>query len=348
MIVPEHIKHQSKYIKVGVLNCTDEKILKFEENDKYDVFYLKDIDGKQIRNLPQPFDKPDLVNFHGVYIPSFIKLYKELYNRNIPFIITPHGSLTYFAQSKKKLKKTIFNKLIFNKFINRANSIQYLTKEERDTSIIRSRNEIIVGNGSEIKKLQKNKKNDINEFNIVFIGRIDPYHKGIDLLVEACSLIKEEMKKLNIKVKIFGPDHEGGREQVSKLINKYKLNDIVYLGHALYDEDKDRQLKNTDIFILTSRFEGQPIGVLEAISKGIPVLVTEGTNISEDVEIYNCGFKADTDSVSISEQILNAYNNRHNIQKLSENCFNYAKDKFSWQKISNEIIEHYKSIIENN
>lgn len=347
VIVPEHIKYQSKVIRVGVLNCTEEKVLKLHEDNNQDVFYLKDIVKSGIKSLPEPFNQPDIVNFHGIYIYEFTKIAKYLYKSKIPYIITPHGSLTYFAQSKKKLKKNIANKLVFNKFIDRASAIQYLTKEERKRTVRKTKKEIVIGNGMNIKQNYKRIIIKKSEFNIVFIGRIDPYCKGIDLLIEACTLIKSDMKKYNIKIKIFGPDFEGGKEEVVKMIQKNRLEEIIYLGNALYDTDKDKQLNKSDLFILTSRYEGQPVGALEAISKGIPVIVTEGTNISEEVERYKCGFTAKTNSRSIAEQILKAYNSREKMEEYSENCLVFASREFSWEKIIKDIVKCYRSIIDN-
>lgn len=345
IVVPEHIKYQSEKIKVGVLNCTNNKILKFDNQDKFDVFYLNNLRDENLNNLPKPFNKPDLVNFHGVYIYKFTKLAKQLRKNNIPYIITPHGSLTYFSQNKKKIKKYFGNKLLFNRFIDEASTIHYLTDNEKKHTFRYHKNEIVVGNGIEINRNKRVINKNKDYFNMIFIGRLDIYHKGIDLLLEACNLIKDKMKKFNIKLKIFGPDHEGGKEKIIRLIKEKGIDEVVFVGEALYDEDKEKELNNSDVFILTSRFEGQPLGVLEALSKGIPVIITEGTNISEIVDMYNCGFTAKNDSYSISEQILNAYAERNNFDEYSFNSIKCSEKNFSWDYISNQTIEFYKGII---
>ena len=53
------------------------------------------------------------------------------------------------------------------------------------------------------------------------------------------------------------------------------------------------------IFVLTSRFEGHPMGLIEALSYGLPSLVTTGTNMAKEIESNNAGWIAETEIESI-------------------------------------------------
>ncbi|MBS5799854.1 MAG: glycosyltransferase [Clostridiales bacterium] len=345
MIVPEHIKNQNKLVDVSVLNCSFEKNHRLEINDKK-VFYFKDYTKLSLSKLLNEEINPKLAIFHGIYIYDYIKIYKILKKQNIPYIIVPHGSLTRFSQNKKRIKKVLGNFVFFNNFINGAIAIQYLTEAEKTSSLNYLPNSIVSGNGMYIKdNVYLSEKVNKEEFNITFIARLDPYHKGIDLLIEGCKSIQEDMKRNNIKVRIFGPDHEGGKQKVYNLIKNNKLQDIIYVGDALYGAAKEKELKRTDIFILTSRFEGQPLGVLEAISKGVPVIITPGTNISKEVEEYKCGFIANPLGKSIGEQILNAFYMREKLNLYSNNCIIYAKNYISWEVICEQTVKLYEKCI---
>lgn len=94
-VVPEHFINQSKFVKVALLNCNNTQIerLKSEKN----VFYYNEI-NKNIDNLPKPFNCPDLVVFHGIYISQYISIYNKILKKDIPYIIIPHGSLTKDAK----------------------------------------------------------------------------------------------------------------------------------------------------------------------------------------------------------------------------------------------------------
>lgn len=42
----------------------------------------------------------------------------------------------------------------------------------------------------------------------IFIGRISIYHKGLDLLVDACKQIETLLRKRHVQIEIYGPDRE--------------------------------------------------------------------------------------------------------------------------------------------
>ena len=71
-------------------------------------------------------------------------------------------------------------------------------------------------------------------------------------------------------------------------------------------------LKN-DVFIRTSRFEGLPLGILEALSLGLPCLVTKGTNLDELVNNYNAGWGVETTSKMVASAIKNAVLKEHSL-----------------------------------
>ena len=69
--VNNYIVYEEKYAKVSSYNL-EGKIL-----NKHSKCYSAD-EYKNIAELPEPFNKPDLVIFNEVYKPQYIKLYKEI------------------------------------------------------------------------------------------------------------------------------------------------------------------------------------------------------------------------------------------------------------------------------
>ncbi|WP_368162272.1 hypothetical protein, partial [Collinsella aerofaciens] len=92
-VVPQYLNEQSeiKDMNIALLNLTNYR----PKDAKYPVFYQSCIE-----KLPEPFCNPSLVIFHEIYRPDHIKLSHWLRRHAIPYIITPHGSLTYVAQAQ--------------------------------------------------------------------------------------------------------------------------------------------------------------------------------------------------------------------------------------------------------
>ena len=122
VVVPKHIFYQQMSANVLYTNLkNDEKIANLNNH----MVLAKDLYG-----FFSGVQKPSLVIFHEVYYLKYLKIAKMLKQFEIPYIVVPHGCLTDGAQQKKKIKKAIFNWLLFNNFIKFSKGIQCLSAFE--------------------------------------------------------------------------------------------------------------------------------------------------------------------------------------------------------------------------
>ena len=337
VVVPQHIKAQSEYARVGFVNVLREDIPTIENQFPY---------GNQFsfRDLPKPFCNPDIIVFHEVYKSAFLKLYKQAKREKIPYIIVPHSCLTKGAQQKKALKKLIGNILAFNGFIRNAAAIQFLSKIELDTSPFGKR-KFIGTNGISLPRGRKSAFQQ-EKTNFIYVGRLDAYHKGLDLLSEAICAVSADLRKSCCEVDFYGPNYLGWCDDLAEQIAQRDISDIARANGPVYGEEKERILLNADIFIQTSRFEGMPLGILEALSYGLPCLVTRGTNLGEIIEKYDAGWVAETDARSVSETLLRALEERDRWEEKSRNAVRLIEENFRWDAVAKQTIEEYKKVLD--
>lgn len=335
VVVPQHLFAQSKYVKIAFVNISDFRI---DNIQQFDVDKISNISV-----LSEPFNKPDLVVFHMVYHFKYIKLYKILLKNNIPYIIIPHGCLTDEAQNKKWLKKKIGNFLYFNKFIINAIAIQCLSQKELENTNF-GKTKFIGTNGIDLPKSYKIYFNK-NKINIVFIGRLDVYIKGIDLMINAIGIIAEKLRKYKAEIKIFGPIDKNNKYIIDKLIKENNVKDLVTLNEAVTGLNKGKILLESDVFIQTSRSEGMPMGILEAMSYGLPCLVTRGTSLGEIIEKYDAGWVCETNAESIAEYIIRCIKEKDLFKLKGLNARKLIEENFTWNKVSSETVNHYKELI---
>lgn len=334
--VPSHILTQDKEANVAFININNIKIPEI----KNQIPYLKPF---KIENVKSAWGTPDLVVFHEIYRIEFIQMKNELKKAGIPYIIIPHGAITKNAQKKSRFKKLVANALLFDSFIKDAFSIQFLSEQEMVTSIGREKG-FIGTNGINIPKKQKEAFND-DVIKLLFIGRIDVFYKGLDLLIEAVSEIKAFMEKHNVTLSLFGPDDDGGHKVTGEMIKKHGLSEIVTLSQGISGEEKEKELLNADIFIQTSRSEGMPTGILEALSYGLPCIVTTGTTLGDKINEYDAGWVADGDKYSIKESIMRAVSEKEKLKSKSNSARKLAENEFSWRKITFDTMKKYKEIV---
>lgn len=342
VVVPEHVKNQSNLAETAMFNCMD--YVPENAKDAYKVFLSKNYKEFDISKLEKPFSKPDLVVFHGIYISYYIKIYKNLLKHHIPYIVLPHGSLTEEAQRTKRTKKLIANLMLFNQFIKHAIYIQYLSESERKHSYRYKVKNFVLGNGIYVPENKLKVYKDLEKIKFVYIGRLEIYFKGLDILIQAINCVQDKIRSKNVMICIYGPIDEQGKK-LQKMIKALKIDDIVEISDAVYGEEKRKVLLDSDVFIQTSRSEGQPMGIMEAMGYGLPCIITEGTTFKDIIEENKCGYVTECKKEDVANKILDVIEHKTELKRLSENSYNYAKKNLDWKKISEESIKRYREII---
>lgn len=332
VVVPQYVKAQAQLAQVCLVNVRNINVIDDDLKCEY----------KGAKNfpdyLPAPFDRPDIVVFHEVNNFEYVKLYKNLLSRHIPYVIVPHGENTRGALKKKWLKKKIAYLLLFNRFIRKAAGLQCLSQGEYDETHT-SDKKFIVPNGMDLhERRERPAKHD--GMRLLYIGRLDWTHKGLDILIEAVS--KTDVP--GIELDIFGPDYAGRRAVVTGMIEKHGCADKIHMHDPVFGEDKVAAYACCDLFIQTSRFEGLPLGLLEAMSYGVPVIATEVTNLTKEIEKYDAGFTARTDAESVKEAIEIAFGEKDDWEQKGDNARTLVETEFSWKNIAKEAVEKYKEL----
>lgn len=345
--IPNQVRAQSLYDNVMWYNDTYEREEYWMETGLY--YNIDDYPSRNISDFKEPFNKPDLIVFEGFYWPVY-DLFRQVKRLKIPYVIIPRGSLTKNAQSIHPFKKMIGN-FFFRRFTNKALAIHYLTQAEYEDSGRRWNDRyVIIPNGViNVSQRQWKKKefNVENRFRGVFIGRISMYHKGLDLLIDACESLQDMLRQSKIIIDIYGPDRENHRSELMSRIRKAKVSDIIILHKkSLLGKDKETELINSDFFVLTSRLEGHPMGLIEALSYGIPVLVTRGSNMYEEISHGRCGWVSENTIEGIKSSLLKLINTNNNQMSLmSANAIKLAKD-YQWESIAKITHAKYQKLIE--
>lgn len=340
--IPAQIRAQSKIDNVFWFNYSFAKRKEWTENG-LDCKNLQDIPNVKLELLPSPFKNPDIVIIEEFYVFPFNRLIREIQKKHIPYVIVPRSQMTMLALKHKQIKKIIGNILFFSKIGQNASAIHYLTEREKSESVIHWKPDgFVIPNGINIPKEQKNtfKKNGIAA---CYIGRVEIYQKGLDVLLESISELQNLLREKNFKLSIYGPCKANDVKILNKIVKKNKICDIVKFEKEVFAEEKKKVLLETDVFIMTSKFEGLPMGLIEALSYGVPCLATKGTNMSDEIFGADAGWVAENEMNSVKEALLQMCSTE-DFSKKGNNARNLAQ-KYSWDAIAEQTHNMYERII---
>jgi glycosyltransferase involved in cell wall biosynthesis len=285
-------------------------------------------------------DSDTIFHFHSVFIPWFLPLIKRLRKNNFTkIILAPHGGYTE-ATIKKSLKRKLFFYFYETKIIKNVSIVHITGKNSELCPLVQAyiRQYRVIPNGSYFE----NKLINFNRQNLIFayMGRLKCDHKGLDLLIEAFNLYKREGGQGLLYLAGNGPDEKILRD----LSNKYNLEKYVRFLGSVYDSAKTDFLDNCTCFIHTSRWEGMPISILEAMEHGVPLLITRETNLDEYVEHNDAGLIISPNTIENIALRLKEFESiyENDKERYSQMCIlsqQIIKTDLNWENITNKMIE---------
>lgn len=343
--IPAQVKAQSSMDNVLWLN-ENKHFCDEWQNQNLPFINLTNIKTDHLKDLPSPFNHPDLVVIEEVYVHRFSRIIADVQKNKIPYIIVPRSQLTRQGQHKKHLKKILGNFVYYNQVVRGAAAIQYLTEQEKlDSGTKWNKCSFVIPNGINLPACER--KNFVkNRINATYIGRLEKYQKGLDLLLEAINQVQKELREANFSMTLYGPD-ESSIAELNTLIKSYHLEDIVSCKPALFGKEKVATLQKSDIFIMSSRFEGLPMGLIEALSYRLPCIVTTGTNMREAVEKYNAGWGCDTTVEGLANAFKKMLEERDLFAEKSDNAYHLAA-QYDWSEIAKRSHGIYEKIVRGN
>lgn len=338
--VPQHVLSQKEYATVGFINITNIEIDALKGHPNTQFKFIKPFD---VKTIPEPFNKPDIVIFHECYRIEYLQIARNLNKNNIVYIDMPHGELRNEAQQKKHLKKVIANTFLFNYFINHAVAIQCLSEAEMNSTNF-GKKRFIGTNGTKIPSIRKSHFSE-DGLRYIYIGRYEWIVKGLDLLLDAIHMEADLLRKNHCRFELYGPDILGRMAHVAELVKNNQIEDIVIVKHEISGQEKTKCLLEADIFIQTSRHEGMPMGILEAMGYGIPCIVTEGTTLSGLINKYDAGWGVETSAKSIAEGLRLSILYRDSLKDKGKNAVCLIKDNFNWTTVASLAVEEYRGLL---
>lgn len=184
--------------------------------------------------------------------------------------------------------------------------------------------------------------NPLKIYDILFVGRLTQA-KGVDILLKAVKILKNKYTK-NLKIAIVGDGHL--KVGLKNLVIELNLNnEVKFLGIR---KDVIKLMDSAKIFVLLSRWEGLPMVVLEAMSRGMSIIATNVGGIPEVIENGKEGILISPEDPEILVQIINKLLENEELRKnISQAAYKKVKDKFSIKAYFTHMVDFYSSLVKN-
>lgn len=280
-------------------------------------------------------EKVDVVHAHGFgFWPTYVGMVKKLVDQT-PLIITPHsnpGSRDFGLMDFRKLP------------LKEADQIIALTNLEKKHLIWSGVNQnkiSVIPNGIDVDKFKPSSDVPTDRNLVLFVGKINIEHKGVDTLIKSVPLVLRSVPKA--KFVLVGPDW-GDLAYLKKLSITLGVEDYVSFVGSVSETEKIEHLAKARVCVVPSNIEPFGIVVLESMACGKPVIASRVGGIPEILRNKEHGILVEAGNPRmLSEAISFVLQDSIAATKMSEFARREAQ-KYTWDSVVAQVEKAYKKV----
>lgn len=295
--------------------------------------YIKDLDIKKILDLDDLISirykrqlKIDMkyVNPYGAYLYRLPKLIQKCLSFNVVKRFILKNEVDLLEKYEVKISKTF-------------DSVIFVSEKEANTfnSRIKSNKSLSVPLGVDIDYFSKYRDIIKEENSISFLGAMNVAHNETAVVNFCEKILPQIIKKIpNVKFYIVGG---GVTDKVLNLQNK----NVIVVGKV---DDVRKYISKTKVFVCPLLFgSGIKTKNLEAMAMGVPV-VTNSIGAESISALDGTDWIIRDNENDFASEVIKLLEDKNYSETISKNAYNYVKENYSWQIVSNKWKDVFKKI----
>ncbi|MEM6497600.1 MAG: glycosyltransferase [Pseudomonadota bacterium] len=309
------------------------------------------LDDAILSAMTAPSDKPVFFHIHAARQPLLMPVVLRLRKLGLPYAMTIHGRYAHVFDQNNEIKRrlpAIYLQTVERYILEGARFVQGVS--EAECALIKkiapkARVELVrnAAYSSHFEGEPKRPSRAVSEREhpkFGYLGRYELEHKGLDLLVDGFAAYRSAGGQGTLELVGTGP----AREEIISLAQEYGISDHVTADGPRFGDEKAKTLADWDYFVMPSRFEGVPIGALEAGLAGLPLIVSSETGLQDYVRMHDAGVGIEElTGKAIGEALLEAESRfPADWSMMSDSAYDMALAIGDWTKISESLVKLYK------
>lgn len=350
MVVPD------KMVKGGIASVVNGYRGSWLEN-QYQITYVESYrDGSKFAKLLKGVQcyfrlldqmvrkKPDVVHVHSSFGPSFFRKLPVIYIAwlaGVPVVNHIHGAefdefFTNASIKKKRLIKKVYAK---------CDKLIALSEEWKEllSQIVQPEKIVVIENYSVLQEdaLLERQARENNQ-TVLFLGEIGR-RKGCYDIPDVVQRVVKEVP--DVKFVLCGAGTPNDEQAVVELCRQKDISDKVMFPGWVRGEEKDRMLREADVFFLPSYNEGMPMSVLDAMGYGLPIVSTQVGGIPKIVHNFENGMCVNAGDIdAYSDAIIDLLKDDQWRNRAGEKSIEIVKNRYSLDVHLRKLSNVYDSI----
>lgn len=278
-------------------------------------------------------EKPDGCSWHTAKIGALGRFACFLLRKKSIYV--PHGvSFVNTPENKNYKKYAILEKIMSYLPAKIIGVCDYDVEQFINLGVDKNKLKVIKNGMKEINDISNSKIGIKNKVKFITAARFEK-QKDYETLAKVCNKLEINNKSYQLDIYGDGPlEHE-----VRRLFNK---SESVNFKEVV--KDFSIPLKQSDVFVLSSNWEGLPRSIIEAMSCKKPIIATNVGGVNELVDFSN-GFLCEQKNELQLYNAMNSYIDDYNlIDSHGEQSLSKFKKDFILDKMIKEYIDEYVEV----
>ena len=172
------------------------------------------------------------------------------------------------------------------------------------------------------------------------VGRLDPIKAHDELIAAFAEALADGRRDLELRIIGDGPARGDLERQVADL---GLTGRVLFMGMR---RDIAAQLRELDIFVLSSRREGRPVSIMEAMACGLPVIATDVGSVAGLIEPGRTGLLVQSgDRPALTRTIASLTDDAAARVRMGEEARKFAVDRLSVNRMAEQYATFYRNLI---
>jgi glycosyltransferase involved in cell wall biosynthesis len=295
-------------------------------------------------------DQLDLVVVHGAFGRFSMRIANACRRGRIPYVACPHTPYSPELFETRAALKRAYWQLLERPFVQNAKAIhvlapsheKYLRNRGIDAPIF------VVANGLERRFFESARRkaggkhaSTRNAMRLLYLGRLDFYNKGLDLLLQG--LAQARAFGLRATLRIAGKSSHRQQTALHQSIESLGLIEAVSLEGFM--PDVSDAARDADFVVLPSRFDGFGQVVIEALALGTPVIVSSKAGAAEYFGPNQGVLVVEPDPPSIAEVLQLGSRERAEMRDAALSARPLLERDFTWRALAERWISEVDAVI---
>jgi glycosyltransferase involved in cell wall biosynthesis len=279
----------------------------------------------------------DILHLHSGFSPQLTWV-QAVFAGAVPVVASPHGAFAAPVLVRRPVRKRAYTWAVERRRLRASDLLLGVTLAETDeiARYLGRRQPPVTVLAEPIAAVPEPARGPRQANRVIFLGRFDDKHKGLDRLVAVAQHSRAEFH-------LYGYAQPG---RTTALPGRSASNVIVH--RPVFGVAKTAVLGQAAAYVQPSRWEAFGCAMVEAAMAGIPLVVSAGCGLAADVVRSGSGIAVDFDQTRAAAAAIDQFLSRDSDDERAEmgrRAADWALRSFSAPQVAGRAVEMYEALL---